>query len=181
VHHYNIITIPLKSAIDDIVREEICASRSVFLQEIRRSMRPVDVDSIQPSPHKGTVDYFSMGFVSIYSISVTISVYCPNFMLAQTLQFEYGSGAQGSRISEEETTPRCLSGPSSTSLFPVIFSCVGVGRNVRRCSAGSWDMYWKKGEESLLSLCSGLPTECSDIYSYGYSLAFSRWCSEKED
>ena len=132
-------------------------------------MRPVDVDSIQPSPH--TVDYFSMGFVSIYSISVTISVYCPNFWLAQTLQFEYGSGAQGS----------WLSGPSSMSLFPVIFSCVGVGRNVRRCSAGSWDMYWKKGEESLLSLCSGLPTECSDIYSYGYSQAFSRWCSEKED
>lgn len=127
----------------EIVRDEIYALRSVFLQEIRLRQMLITSNRLNIK-----VDYFSVGFVSIYICN-------DKCILSQLLlQFEYGSGAQGSRISEEETTPRCLSGPSSTSLFPVIFSCVGVGRNVKRCSAGSWDMYWKKGEGSLLSLCS---------------------------
>lgn len=84
-------------------------------------------------------------------------------------------------MSGEETNPLCLFGVSSVSLFPVISTCVGVGMNLKKISAGSWNMYWKKREGSLGSLCTGLQLGCLDFYSYGSSLAYSRGCSEKED
>eukprot|EP00597_Dinobryon_sp_UTEXLB2267_P016822 CAMPEP_0201091764 /NCGR_PEP_ID=MMETSP0812-20130820/228_1 /ASSEMBLY_ACC=CAM_ASM_000668 /TAXON_ID=98059 /ORGANISM="Dinobryon sp., Strain UTEXLB2267" /LENGTH=211 /DNA_ID=CAMNT_0047342885 /DNA_START=54 /DNA_END=689 /DNA_ORIENTATION=+ len=82
---------------------------------------------------------------------------------------------------EEEKIPRCQCGPYLVSLFPVIFSFVGVGTNLKKFLAGSLGGYLKRMEESLWSSYTGLPTECWEVCSYGHSLAFSSSCSEKED
>jgi len=49
---------------------------------------------------------------------------------------------------------------------------------VKKSSAGSWDMYWKEREESLLNLFTGQPTE---FWLYWRSPASSHTCNEKED
>ena len=95
------------------------------------------------------------------------------------LQLDYGSGAK--RMSEEEKIPRCQFGPSFVSSFPVIFSCVGVGRNVRKFSAGSLVGFLRRMEESFWSSFIGLQTECWEHCCYGHSLAVSSSCREKED
>ena len=70
---------------------------------------------------------------------------------------------------EEETTPQCLFGPSLFCLSFIV-SCVGVGRILKKASAASSSIYWKKKEESLWNFYTGLPAGCLDFYSYGQSL-----------
>ena len=102
-------------------------------------------------------------------------------MVSPDVAIDYGSGAQRVLMLEEEQIPRFQCGPSFLSLFPVIFSYGGVGTNVIKFSAGSLAGYLKKMEESLWSSYTGQPMECWEFSSYGYSLAFSSSCSEKED
>ena len=77
--------------------------------------------------------------------------------------------------------PMCLFGPSSLSSFLAIFSCVGVRRNVKKSSAGSWDMHWKEREESLWSFFPGQPMELWHFCLYWCYPTSSRLCDEKED
>ena len=119
--------------------------------------------------------------VSNLAISFVYLSHCLDFRSVKMLRLQYKSGAQVVLMSEEAKISICLFGPYFVSTFPFIFSCVGVGRNVKKSPAGSWDMHWKEREESLWSLFSGQPMEFWHFCLYWRSPTSSRSCDQKEE